>query len=60
LEQKTRIITESTHFVSLVPFWAMWPFETYIIPKRHVRYVSELSAEEQEDLATVMRILLIK
>ncbi|MCF8274666.1 MAG: UDP-glucose--hexose-1-phosphate uridylyltransferase [Flavobacteriaceae bacterium] len=30
---KERIVFENDSFVVLVPFWAIWPFETMIIPK---------------------------
>ena len=31
-----RIIFENDSFVALVPFWALWPFETMILPKGHM------------------------
>lgn len=34
LEKKERIIFENDAFVVLIPFWAIWPFETMIIPKK--------------------------
>ena len=34
LKLKERIVIENEHFVALVPFWAIWPFETLIIAKR--------------------------
>jgi UDPglucose--hexose-1-phosphate uridylyltransferase len=34
LEKNERIVFENEGFVVLVPFWATWPFETMIIPKR--------------------------
>ncbi|MDV7390065.1 galactose-1-phosphate uridylyltransferase, partial [Arthrospira platensis SPKY1] len=34
LAEKERLIYENAHFVVLVPFWAIWPFETMILPKR--------------------------
>ncbi len=45
LEQKdgTRILFENEHFVCLVPFWATWPFETMVLPKRHIKRIVELS-----------------
>jgi UDPglucose--hexose-1-phosphate uridylyltransferase len=33
---KERIVFENDHFVALVPFWAIWPYETMIISKRHL------------------------
>jgi UDPglucose--hexose-1-phosphate uridylyltransferase len=36
----TRIVLENEHFVALVPYWAVWPFETMIISRRHVQRIS--------------------
>ena len=41
-----RIIFENDDFVVLVPFWAIWPFETIIAPKNHQKSISELSDVE--------------
>ena len=44
----------------LVPFWAIWPYEILLIPKRHVLHLHDLSSDEQLSLAEIMRIMLIK
>ena len=31
-----RIVCENEHWVALVPFWAVWPFETMLLPRRRV------------------------
>lgn len=41
-----RIIFENEGFVVLVPFWAVWPFETMIIPKRRMASITEMKEEE--------------
>ncbi|REG89205.1 UDP-glucose--hexose-1-phosphate uridylyltransferase [Winogradskyella sediminis] len=46
LEVKERIIFENEHFVVLTPFWAVWPFETMIVPKRSQKNITELSEDE--------------
>ncbi|ULC58455.1 UDP-glucose--hexose-1-phosphate uridylyltransferase [Flaviramulus sp. BrNp1-15] len=46
LEQKERIIFENEAFVVLIPFWAVWPFETMIVPKKHQTNILELKAKE--------------
>src|SRR4029077_7667732 len=35
-ELNHRMIFENKHFSVLVPFWAIWPFETLMIPRRHL------------------------
>ena len=36
LEPGERIVCRNEHFVALVPFWAVWPFETMLLPVRRV------------------------
>jgi UDPglucose--hexose-1-phosphate uridylyltransferase len=60
LRREERIVVSSTHFTVLVPYWAVWPFETLLLTHRHVASVSELTGEERDDLAEVMRRLGIR
>ena len=57
LDRGERIVVEQGAFVALVPFWAVWPFETLVLPRRPVSTLSELSVEERDDLAEVLRRL---
>ncbi|HVY91453.1 MAG TPA: UDP-glucose--hexose-1-phosphate uridylyltransferase, partial [Bryobacteraceae bacterium] len=50
-----RIVLENESFVTLVPFWAVWPFETLLLPKRHVSSISDLTESERGDLASMLR-----
>lgn len=59
LEKQERILIENDYFVALVPFWATWPFETMIIPKRAVRNVLELTEEEKLSFATIYKELTV-
>ena len=43
---KERIVLENESFVALVPYWAVWPFEAMIVPKRHITSIIELSHQE--------------
>ncbi len=52
-----RIVFENNHFSLLVPFWAIWPFETTIISRRHLGALTDLSAEERDALADVIKRL---
>ena len=47
LEEKERIIYENDHFVVLTPFWAIWPFETMIVPKKHHINIIQISKQER-------------
>lgn len=59
LEKKERILVENNSFVALVPFWAVWPFETMIISKREVSNLLQLTDGEKTDLADVYKKLTI-
>tara|TARA_R110002051_G_scaffold311812_2_gene386504 strand:- start:15203 stop:16243 length:1041 start_codon:yes stop_codon:yes gene_type:complete len=60
LELKERIIIENNHFVALVPFWAVWPYETMIIPKRHIQNISLLDTNEKVSFAKIIKELTTK
>ncbi len=54
LTLKERIVAENAHFVTLAPFWAIWPFETMILPRRRIGSFDELTAEEKAALAAAL------
>ena len=54
LKAKNRLVLENDTFVALVPFWALWPYETMIIPKNHHQNILTLSAVERSDFASIM------
>ena len=51
LELDERIISSNETFVSLVPFWAVWPFEVMIVPKRFMNHIGQLTEQEKKDFA---------
>jgi len=53
-----RVVIESEHAVAVVPYWAVWPFETLLLPRRVVASPDELEAEEVADLANVLGAVL--
>lgn len=55
LQRPERIITSNEHWVALVPFWAVWPFEVMILPKRPVGSISELTTAERKAWAAIIR-----
>lgn len=57
LEKNERIIFENEGFVVLVPFWAIWPFEAMIVPKRHMSNISEMVDTETLQYAEAIAIL---
>jgi len=50
-----RIVCENETFVALVPFWAVWPFETLILAKEHVGSFTDLSSAQVAGLADILK-----
>jgi len=50
-----RVVFRNEHWVCLVPFWAMWPFETMLVPLRCVGELPSLTPEERDALADALR-----
>jgi UDPglucose--hexose-1-phosphate uridylyltransferase len=57
LKDHSRIVCENDRFVALVPFWAVWPFETMVLSRRHVQDIPGLSSAERDDLASILKRL---
>jgi UDPglucose--hexose-1-phosphate uridylyltransferase len=55
-----RIVFANDHFTVLVPFWAIWPFETLMLPHRHIASLDQLSAAESTALAEALSHLTIR
>ncbi len=60
LDAKARIVCENECFVALTPFWAVWPFETLALPRRHFGAMDEMSGAEARGLADILRRLTIR
>lgn len=60
LEQKKRLVVQNESFVALVPFWAVWPFETMIVSRRPVQSLLQMSQAEKTDLAAIYKALTIR
>jgi UDPglucose--hexose-1-phosphate uridylyltransferase len=57
LKDGERIVCQNERFVALVPFWAVWPFETLVLPSAHHGALPDLDADGREDLAAILRRL---
>ena len=55
-----RTVVENEHWIAVVPYWAAWPFETLLLPKRHVLRMPELSEEERNTLASILKKLTVR
>jgi UDPglucose--hexose-1-phosphate uridylyltransferase len=52
-----RIVCEVDGMVALTPFWAVWPFETMILSRRHLGAMDEFNSAERRALAQILRRL---
>jgi len=53
--RKERILASNDHFTALVPFWAIWPFETIISAHRPCAALEDLSSAEMTALASIFK-----
>lgn len=60
LDKQERVLFENEHFVALVPFWAVWPFEAMLVPKRAMPRISEMSDPERDALAHAYHQLTVR
>ncbi|HET8893342.1 MAG TPA: UDP-glucose--hexose-1-phosphate uridylyltransferase [Gaiellaceae bacterium] len=56
-QEDERVVEENESFVALVPYWAVWPFETLVVPRRPVPSLLRFDDCERSDLAAVLRAL---
>jgi UDPglucose--hexose-1-phosphate uridylyltransferase len=55
-----RLVLENEHWLVVTPFWAVWPFETLLLPRRPVCHLPDLGDEEREALASILKRLLVR
>lgn len=60
LQDQSRLVLENDDWVVLVPFWAVWPFETLVLPRRVVATLGSLSDDARTSLADALRRLTIR
>lgn len=56
----SRVVVDSDHWAALVPYWAAWPFEILLIPKRPIHRMVEMDGDERISLAHVLGELLVR
>ena len=60
MKERTRIIYETYNFVSFAPFASRFPFETWVVPKRHNACFGAISLDETKEVARFMKVILRK
>jgi UDPglucose--hexose-1-phosphate uridylyltransferase len=60
-QQKQRIVAENDHWLAVVPYWALWPFEALLMPRRRqVLRLPDLTGSERDGLAGILKELLVR
>jgi UDPglucose--hexose-1-phosphate uridylyltransferase len=57
LKLQERIVFENKSFVVIVPFWAVWPFETMIVPKTWQPNISSMNYHESMLFSEAISVL---
>jgi UDPglucose--hexose-1-phosphate uridylyltransferase len=60
LSAGVRVVFENDHFVALTPWWAVWPFETLLLSRRHLGALPELTPAERDGLADALKRLTVR
>ncbi|NNU81470.1 UDP-glucose--hexose-1-phosphate uridylyltransferase [Halovulum dunhuangense] len=53
----SRVVVANDHWLAVVPYWAVWPFETLVLPRRHVLRLPDLAPPERDALADILKRL---
>ncbi|ODV93280.1 hypothetical protein PACTADRAFT_51893, partial [Pachysolen tannophilus NRRL Y-2460] len=54
LQKRERIVVENDSFIAVVPYWAVWPFETMIVSKEHLTSIKKFNTKQKKDLADII------
>jgi UDPglucose--hexose-1-phosphate uridylyltransferase len=60
IQLNERVVAENDDFVLLVPFWALWPFETLVISRRPFGRFTDMNENERRSLADIIKRITIK
>lgn len=57
IEKDERVVCLNEHFAAVVPYWAIWAFETLIVSRRRVSSLDQLNGDERDALADTLKKL---
>jgi UDPglucose--hexose-1-phosphate uridylyltransferase len=55
-----RVVFENDQWLVVVPYWAVWPFETLVVPKRSVPRLTDLDLFQSQGLREALKQLLVR
>ena len=59
-ERGERVVLQNEHWLAVVPYWALWPYETLLLPKAHTLRLPQLSPAQMQSLARILKRLLVR
>jgi UDPglucose--hexose-1-phosphate uridylyltransferase len=59
-EQRERVVCANEQFLAVVPFWAVWPFETLVLPRAHVTALDALDSTGRDGFAQILKELTMR
>jgi UDPglucose--hexose-1-phosphate uridylyltransferase len=59
-ERGERVVVGNGDWLAVVPYWAVWPFETLLLPRRHALRLPDLDDTERDALADILKRLLTR
>lgn len=60
MDLRLRVVCESRDWVALVPFWAVWPFETLVLPRAAIPDLACASDSMRQSLAGLLAELIAR
>ena len=60
VEKNERVVAVNDDWVTVVPYWATWPFETLLLPRAHVKRLTELTDGQRDNLADILKRMLTR
>ncbi len=57
MQRNERVVCANDWFLAVVPFWAVWPFETLVLPRNHVTAIDQLDSGARDGFAQILKSL---
>jgi UDPglucose--hexose-1-phosphate uridylyltransferase len=59
-KDKRRIVAENQAFTAFIPFYARWPYEVHVYPRRHLGTLDEFKPSDERALAEMLKWVTLK
>ena len=59
-ERQERVVAEYGSWMAIVPYWALWPYETMVVCREPIQRLDQLNCVQKEELAHLIKLLLVR